>query len=263
MSRCLVFLALLTFNCLAREVIPPKPAAYFNDYAGVVSPSAAGRLNQTLEDFEKSTSSQVIVAVFTRMQSDSSVEDYTRRVAEAWRVGQKERNNGAVLFVFVQDRRMRIETGYGLEGALPDALAKRIIDDEIAPHLKRGDYEGGLTAGVTAILQAARGEYQGSGRTVAQRRLTRSTGWFSVVFWFIFMLVAVSVFARLARAATGTVYHRSGRRSFGGGWWGGGGWGGGGWSGGGGGGGGGSWGGGGGFSGGGGSFGGGGASGSW
>src|SRR6058998_1141641 len=143
---CVVFLAVLTCDCLAGEVIPPKPANYFNDYAGVVAADTAQRLNRTLEDFEKSTSSQIIVAVFPTMQSDSSVEDYTRRVAEAWRVGQKERNNGAVLFVFVQDRRMRIEVGYGLEGVLPDALAKRIIEDEITPRFKRGDYGGGLTA---------------------------------------------------------------------------------------------------------------------
>src|SRR5437870_9373477 len=144
--------------------MPPTPDSYINDYAGVAAAATAQRLNRTLEDFEKSTSSQIIVAVFPKMQSDSSVEDYTRRVAEAWRVGQKEKNNGAVLFVFVQDRRMRIEVGYGLEGALPDALAKRIVDDEIAPRFKRCDYDGGLSAGVRAILQATRGEYKATRR---------------------------------------------------------------------------------------------------
>ena len=242
--------------------MPPKPDSYFNDYAGVAAAATAQRLNRTLEDFEKSTSSQIIVAVFPKMQSDSSVEDYTRRVAEAWRVGQKQENNGAVLFVFVQDRRMRIEVGYGLEGVLPDALAKRIVDDEIAPHLKGGDYEGGLTAGVSAILQAARGEYRGTGGTAAQRAASRTAGVFIVVLWFVCILTIILGFVRFARAASGTVYHRRGRQNWGQGWWGGG-WGsGGGWSSGG------RWSGGsgssgGGFSGGGGSFGGGGASGSW
>src|SRR6266496_492225 len=154
------FFALLTLDCLAGEVIPPKPDAYFNDYAGIVSNPTARRLNKVLEDFEKTTSSQIVVAIFRKMQSDSSLEDYTHQVFEAWEVGQKNKNNGAILFIFVEDRRARIEVGYGLEGALPDAVAKRILDDEVTPRFKRGDYAGGLTAGVNAILQATRGEYQ-------------------------------------------------------------------------------------------------------
>ncbi len=252
----LFFFALLTSDGLAREVIPPKPTSYFNDYAGVVSAATARQLNQTLEDFEKSTSSQIVVAIFQKMQSDSSLEDYAHRVFEAWGAGQKDKNNGAVLFIFVQDRRMRIEVGYGLEGALPDALAKRIVDDEIAPFFKKGDYDRGLTAGVTAILQATRGEYQGTGRTVA-RNSGRGINLLVVLFW---LIVVISVLSRVVRAGRGTVYHRRGWGSYGG-WWGGGGWGSGGGSSGGGGGGGGFSGGG--FSGGGGSSGGGGASGSW
>jgi len=251
----LTFTGLLAARCLAGEVIPSKPANYFNDYAGVVSSSTALQLNRTLEDFEKSTSSQILVAVFPKMQSGSSIEDYTRRVAESWGVGQKKENNGAVLFVFVQDRRMRIEVGYGLEGALPDALAKRIVDDEIAPFFKQGKYDRGLAAGVNAMLQAARGEYKGTGRTVNQGRRTNK-GLGIGFFWLIVILV---ILAQIARSRRGTVYHRRGWGSTGG-WWGGGwggGSGGGGWSGGGGGFSG------GGFSGGGGSFGGGGASGSW
>ena len=76
-----------TFCGVAAEVIPPSPAKYFNDYAGVVSPDVAQRLNQTLEEFERSTSSQILVVVYPKMQSDSSIEDYTVRVAESWKVG--------------------------------------------------------------------------------------------------------------------------------------------------------------------------------
>ena len=242
----LVVLALLSWNCLAGEIIPPKPAAYFNDYAGIVSSSTAQRLNRTLEDFEKATSSQIVVAVFPKMQSDSSLEDYAHRVFEAWGAGQKNKNNGAILFVFVRDHRMRIEVGYGLEGALPDAVAKRIIEDEIAPFFKQGNYDQGLTTGVTALLQATRGEYKGTGLTIAQKR--RTCPGIVALFWFIVVLLILGRFFRLAR---GTVYHRwGGGWGSGGGSWGGGGGGGGGFSGGG-------------FSGGGGSSGGGGASGSW
>jgi len=244
----------------AGEVMPAAPKQYFNDYAHVVSPATAARLNQTLEQFERDTSDQILVVVYPKMQSDSSVEDYTVRVAQSWKVGQKGRDNGAVLFVFIQDRKMLLQVGYGLEGALPDALAKRIIETEIKPRFRNGDYDGGLSAGVTAILAATRGEYKGTGATVAESRGQSSAG---PVILFVVIFGIFGLFILASAMNTGR------RRRYGGWGWtmGGGGfssssWGGGGFSSG-------SWGGGGGgfssggFSGGGGSFGGGGAGGSW
>ena len=237
-----IFILLLGVHLFAAEVIPPAPRLYFNDYADVVSADTAAQLNQTLENFEKDNSSQIVVAVFPKMQSDSSIEDYTVRVARAWKAGQGNVNNGVVLFVFIQDRKMYIQVGYGLEGKLPDALSKRIIEDEIKPHFKSGDYSAGLTAGVQSILAAVKGEYQGTGNTVAGSRGNRQGG-IPIVFIIIGVVVILLLISRLGR---------SGRRrggwiiTGGGGSWGGGG----GFSGGG-------------FSGGGGSFGGGGASGRW
>src|SRR5208283_2228805 len=127
---CLLVAMLAALPASAAEVMPPAPAQYFNDYAHVVSPATVAELNQKLEQFERDTSSQILVAVYPKMESDSSIEDYTVRVAQSWGVGQKGKNNGAVLFVFVQDHKMYIQVGYGLEGALPDALAKRIIENE-------------------------------------------------------------------------------------------------------------------------------------
>src|SRR5438876_2689136 len=105
--------ALLATSSHAAEVIPPKPDRYFNDYAGVVSKEAAYRFNEQLAQFERETSNQVWVVVYPKMQSDSSIEDYTYRVKDAWKVGQKGLNNGVVLFVFVNDRKMYIQVGYG------------------------------------------------------------------------------------------------------------------------------------------------------
>jgi uncharacterized protein len=226
----------------AAEVIPPAPAQYFNDYAQVVSSATASRLNQTLEDFERQTSDQILVAIFPVMQSDSSIEDYTVRVARDWQVGQKDRNNGAVLFVFVQDHKMFLEVGYGLESVLPDALCKQIIDEQIFPRFKAGDFDGGLTAGVQSILAAVKGEYKGTGTTVADRRTSHSLfpGFGLIVFIIIFI-----IFSRGSGLFLPWLLLSSGGSSRG---WGGGGF---------------SSGGGGGFSGGGGSFGGGGAGGSW
>src|SRR5258706_1384379 len=136
---------------------PPAPAHYFNDEAGVVTPEVAARLDQKLKAFDEQTSTKIVVPVSPELPS-ASLEDFTVRAAQAWRVGRKKLDNGAVLFVFVKDHKVRIETGYGLEGALPDATAHRIIDERIVPAFRNNDYAGGLEAGIDAIMAATRGE---------------------------------------------------------------------------------------------------------
>jgi uncharacterized protein len=178
----------------AAEVIPPKPAGYFNDYAGVVSKEAASRFNEQLAQFERDTSDQVVVAVFPKMQSDSDIADYTQRVAQAWGVGQKERRNGVVLFVFIQDRKMFIQVGYGLEGALPDATAFDIAERHIKPLFGTGNYEAGLATGIDLICKAIRGEYKGSGKTVAERHGV--TGVVSNIFPFIVFIIVLMLLSR-------------------------------------------------------------------
>ncbi|MEY2561473.1 MAG: uncharacterized protein QOG51_1888 [Verrucomicrobiota bacterium] len=251
----LSLLFVLSPGARAAETIPPKPAGYFNDYAGVVSKEAALRFNEKLAQFERDTSNQVLVAVFKKMESDSSIDDYTRRVAQAWAVGQKDRRNGAVLFVFVDDRKMFIQVGYGLEGALTDLTAYDITERHIKPRFRANDYEGGLTTGIDLICKAILGEYTGSGKTKTEEGGTPANG--RGLLTFIIFLVILLVAVRLVRRVTGYGYSSAGGRPFFGGWMigSGGGWssssssgGGGGFSG---------------FSGGGGSFGGGGAGSSW
>jgi len=151
------------------EVIPPPPSRYFNDQAGVVPPAVAQQLNEKLEQFERDTSNQIVVAIYPVMQTRSSIEDYTVRIAEAWKVGGKGRDNGAILFVFIKDRKIYIQVGYGLEGVLTDFLCRQIIETEIKPPFQRGDYALGIRNGVNAMIKAAEGEYQGSGRTEDER----------------------------------------------------------------------------------------------
>ena len=153
----------------AAEVMPPKPAGYFNDYANVVSKEAAVRFNEQLAQFERESSNQIVVAVFRKMETDSDIADYTQRIAQSWGVGQADRRNGAVLFVFVDDRKMFIQVGYGLEGVIPDVTAFDITERHIKPRFRVNDYEGGLSAGIELLMKAARGEYTGSGETVAER----------------------------------------------------------------------------------------------
>jgi uncharacterized protein len=247
----LAFCVLFTTSVRAAEVIPPKPAGYFNDYAGVVSKEAASRFNEELAQFERDTSNQVVVAVFPNMQSDSDIADYTRRIAQAWGVGQKDRRNGVVLFVFTQDRKMFIQVGYGLEGALPDATAFDITERHIKPLFRAGNYEAGLATGIDLIFKAIRGEYKGSGKTVAETN--NVSGVVSNILPFIVFIIVLMLLSHMLRKRGGYGYSSRGGGpifipSGGGGGWSSGGGGGGGFSG---------------FGGGGGSFGGGGAGSSW
>jgi uncharacterized protein len=254
----------LAASVASAQTLPPKPKLYFNDYAGFVPAADAERLNQRLARFDQETSNQILVAIFPSLSSPS-LEDFTARTAQSWKPGQGDRDNGIVVFVFVADRKSRIEVGYGLEGAVPDALAARILNDVITPAFREGQNARGLEAGIDALIAATRGEYKAQ---PAKRR--RATNGAAVMLVMLLILVPLFiVFNVLARRLPAGSFDSAGydhptipfsspgsrRRRRRDSYWGGGG---GGWGGGGGGGGG-----FGGFSGGGGSFGGGGASGSW
>ena len=230
----------------AREPLPPAPARWVSDGAGVLSAESASRLDRRLEAFEREQGSQVLVATFRRLPEDEALEDWTQRVAESWRVGRARQDDGVVLFVFVDDRLLRLEVGYGLEGALTDLESKAILEEVLVPHLRQGDWDGGLQAAGDAILAAIRGEYEPGPGAVRSR--PRASAGVPAIVVFLVIILLVNLIARRSRR-TGLGGPR-GPSHWGGGW-GGGGFGGGG------------FGGGGGFSGGGGSFGGGGASGRW
>ena len=251
LGRVLAALLVVLFasRVIGAEVIPPAPKEFFNDYAKAISPQVARKLNDALTQFERETSNQILVAIFQKMPSDTSVEDYCQNVFRAWNPGQKDKNNGAILFVFLQDRKMRIQTGYGLEGALPDITCKRIIQDEIAPYFKKGLLDAGIATGVQAMIAATKGEYKGTGKTRNETKREKGTDFSSMIF---ILVVALFVLLGRMRRTAGTSFDSSGRRSWNQGWHipPGGGFSGGGFSGGG-------------FSGGGGDSGGGGASGSW
>jgi uncharacterized protein len=199
MRRCsFIFIWIWCLSAMAGEVIPPPPVHYFNDYAKVVNTATADRLNKQLEDFERSSGNQVRVAVFPKMQSESSIDDYTLRVARSWKIGLKGTNNGVILFVFVQDRQMFLQVGYGLEGVLPDATCKQITEYEIKPRFKTGDYAGGLTAGVNAIIAATRHEYKGTGATVFEQKHNAVSP--NAAFWIVFFIIMlISILSRGSR----------------------------------------------------------------
>ncbi|HEY0454803.1 MAG TPA: TPM domain-containing protein, partial [Verrucomicrobiae bacterium] len=147
------------------------------------------QIDKTLQDFEAQTSSQILVAIFPKLPPNETLEEYTVKVAMAWKPGLKKTDNGAIFFVFVQEHLMRVEVGYGLEGPLPDALARRIMDEQVRPRFRSGDFDGGVVAGVHGILQATRGEYKGSGKTLGGRKQPG----INIVFWVFFILLILFV----------------------------------------------------------------------
>lgn len=239
----------------AAAPLPPAPQRYVLDEPGVIPAAEEEALVQKLEKFERETSDQIVVAIFRKLPAGQEVADYSLRVARSWKVGGPK-NNGIVLFVYYDDHKMNIQVGYGLEGAVPDAIAKRIIDNDITPSFKAGKFGEGIGRGVTGLMQAAQGEYKGTGSTVREREFPKKVIAPLSVIGLIGFIILVSV---IRFAQRGMVYRGRSRGWAPSPWWfsGGSGWGGGssgGSS---------SWSSGGGFSGGGGSFGGGGASGSW
>ena len=294
MSRFVFATLLFLLHCTAAQALEvPALRGRVNDLAGILTPGQIAALDSKLRSFEASDSTQIVILIIPDLEGES-LEDYSIRVAEAWRIGQKGLDNGAILLVSLRDRALRIEVGYGLEEKLTDVRSSQIIRNDIIPHFRQGDYYGGIDAGVDGMIQSVRGLYQGRPRSVRQPRggsggllnwiiillfplmwLLSATGkWggailgagagmllpYSLISHNLLLVLAGGVIGGLVGIFMGALVQaagRSGGRGSGGPfyWGGGGGWGGGGFGGGGFGGGG--------FSGGGGGFGGGGSSGRW
>jgi uncharacterized protein len=197
MRRAVLALALSLVPALAAAAFtpPPRPDRYVTDLAGVMDEARRKALNERLAQFERETSNQVLVYVDRKLPADATLEEFANRTFRAWKVGQKDKDNGVVFFSFVDDRKMRIEVGYGLEGAIPDARAKQITSGTVVPAFKKGDYAGGVEGAAEALMEAARGEYAGTGKTVAE---TPKTG--PPPFWiWIFPLLGVGPAFLVAR----------------------------------------------------------------
>ena len=184
----LTFILLIFLQCSIAFAltIPEKPSSYVNDYASLLSGPAKQKIESELAAFEKETSHQIVVAVFPSLEG-GSLEDFSIRFAEKWKIGQKGRENGVIFVIFKEDRAVHIVVGYGLEGALPDDISKRIIEREIVPSFKREDFDGGVLKAVEAIELATKGEYKAadsvSGDTI--QKYTPQI-FFMMFFYFLF-----------------------------------------------------------------------------
>jgi uncharacterized protein len=155
------FLATIVFFFLAAGLawgldVPPLRGRV-NDYAGVMSQEQARAMESQLARFEQDTGHQVAVLTIPTLEGED-IEGFSIRVAENWKVGKKGFDNGVILVVAIKDRRLRLEVGYGLEGVLPDAIAKTIISDYIVPGFRAQNYAGGIIAGIDAVLKVIKKE---------------------------------------------------------------------------------------------------------
>lgn len=143
---------------------PGTPTGYVNDFAHVLSASTVQTLDTELAQFEASTSNQIAVVTVPDMGGDY-IENYAVKLFSDWGIGKKDKDNGVLLLLAIQERKIRIEVGYGLEGALPDSVAQRIINNDITPNLKSGNFDEGVTQAVRDIEAATQYEYTGIGTT--------------------------------------------------------------------------------------------------
>lgn len=205
-------LLLLPLLLAAKEVPPaPNPPKLVNDYVGILSSGEVQALEQKLVAYDDSTSTQIAVVIEETLDGDD-IFDYSYRLATAWGIGRQGKNNGILIYIAIADRKLWIQTGYGTEGFLPDAMAKRIIERVITPNFKQQNYYQGLDAATSAIMQLGSGEYinedmgEGKGLPIA------------VIIIFVVLFIVIIIIISKGGGGSGGGYNRGGRYDAGGGW---------------------------------------------
>lgn len=165
---------------------PPSPPRLVNDFTGTLSKEEVNALEQKMLAYEDSTTSQVSI-VLIRSIGPYDISDYTIQLAEKWGIGRKDRENGVLILAALDDRKVFIATGYGMEGAIPDIMARRIIDQVIVPSFRMEDYYAGLDKATDMIFKLASGEYKAE--EAAQRGNSGGAGFFVMMFIFIFVIL--------------------------------------------------------------------------
>lgn len=150
----------LIFNFLNADISEnfPKLTGRVVDVANILTPEVKNQLTQTLKEEEDKTSNQIVVVVLNTLNG-YSIEEYAYQLGRFWGIGQKNKNNGVILLISMSERKMRIEVGYGLEGALTDAISKEIIENTLKPNFKAQQYEQGILKAVDKIITVIKGEY--------------------------------------------------------------------------------------------------------
>jgi len=184
----LLFAALVLFSgTLSAQKELPKPTGYLvSDFARTMSPAQVQQLGEKLSAYARETSIQIVVVTENSLEGEDAFE-YSNRLAKSWGIGDKANDTGILIYVAKAERKVRIQTGYGVEGFLTDALSKRIIEQIIVPEFKKGDFYAGIDGATSAIMDLGKGEYTNEGGK------QKSDGGRAVflIFFMLFLLIAV------------------------------------------------------------------------
>ena len=198
----------------AQKPLPPRsnPPKLVNDFAGLLAPSEATILEKKLIAYNDSTSTQIAIVIENTLNGDD-IFDYCQRLADAWGIGQKGKDNGILIYVAFDDRKIRIHTGYGVEGFLPDLMANRIISQVIVPAFRKGKYYNGLDKATNIIADLASGEYTADDMSSGEGGIPAEVIFFIIIFIIVLIII-------INNADSGGGYNRGGRyeRDRGGGW---------------------------------------------
>jgi uncharacterized protein len=179
--------SLLLFTAQLHALEVPELSGRVNDFAGILSPATVQQLEGSLVAFENEQSTQLVVLTIPSLENDS-LEEFSMRVAEQWKIGRQGLDNGAILLVARNERKIRIEVGYGLEGSLTDLTSGRIIRNIIVPEFKKGNFDGGILAGVTAMMDAVRGEFSAADLKSSSGTQPDTEGFFIMIMGLIFFI---------------------------------------------------------------------------
>ncbi|MBM4135962.1 MAG: methanol dehydrogenase [Nitrospira sp.] len=197
---CILYLAscILYLTSFAHALDVPKLQGYVNDYANMISPEVRSDIENKLKAFEQTDSTQIVILTIPSLEGEV-LEEFSIKVAESWKIGQKVKDNGVIFLVAKEERKMRIEVGRGLEGKVTDLMAGRIIDLVIKPRFKEGDFDGGFEAGVSALIEATRGEFKADGK----HRHTKIDDFLRFSEFLIFGIVILVILGNISRIIGG------------------------------------------------------------
>ncbi|AYL93779.1 TPM domain-containing protein [Mucilaginibacter celer] len=203
-----VWLLLYAMLAFAQD-FPERSNTLVTDYTNTLSPANKQQLESKLVAYNDSTSTQIAVVILKSVGS-YDINDYAQQLLRKWGIGQKDKNNGILVLVAINDRKVSIQTGYGAEGAVPDILTQQIIQNDFKPHFKQGDYYGGLDAGTTNLMKAMKGEYKAEKKAHKQGNGGGASGF---IFLVVIVIVLMVIFRRRGGGGGGQIIGRRGGAS--------------------------------------------------
>lgn len=204
LKRILMVLVLVLVPACCGALDVPPLTGRINDHAGLLSSAAADRLERQMAAFEADQSTQIVVLTVPSLEGDD-LEQFSIRVADAWKIGQKGKDNGVIMILTRAERRVRIEVGMGLQGVLTDLTSGRIIREVMRPYLKAGDFDRGITVGVEAIMAAVRGEFSAEPTRQARQHQKSSSPAVTVLVMAGVAAVVLGSFSRILAGLAGAV----------------------------------------------------------